>query len=198
MAPILRVSTKAVALPSCTLHHDAGAPPCPSCTTPHARTCAPWEGVEAHEYDCVCPWCREAWLLSDSESEDQFGVPMRSRNDEEWEPSWSQEILKQELPRLEDWHPECWFRVDQREQAHSATPSSLPTPALDLAHHTTPPHRSSRSPRRRHTSRITKRLASRYALGGCIHVHAHTARTHYTTCTCTRAGTPHTTSSTQR
>ena len=47
-----------VAMPTCTLHHDAGAPPCPCCETPHARTCAPWEGVEAHEYDCVCPQSR--------------------------------------------------------------------------------------------------------------------------------------------
>ena len=73
--PTLRTK---VAMPTCTLHHDAGAPPCPCCETPHARTCAPWEGVEAHEYDCCCPLCREAWLLSDSESEEHFGVAMRS------------------------------------------------------------------------------------------------------------------------
>ena len=102
------------------------------------------EEVEALGCDCMCPEFKEAWLLSDSESEDQFGVPMRSSVMVEWE----------------------W---DQREQAHSATPSSLPTPALDLAHHTTPPHRHSRPPRQRLTSRTTKRLAGRYAIGGCGH-----------------------------
>ena len=107
-----------VAMPTCTLHHDAGAPPCPCCETPHARTCAPWEGVEAHEYDCCCPLCREAWLLSDSESEEHFGVAMRSRCDE-WEPNWSDEVLtrgatSQEI--LDEWRPECWFK-DEEELA---------------------------------------------------------------------------------
>ena len=109
-----------VAMPTCTLHHDAGAPPCPCCETPHARTCAPWEGVEAHEYDCCCPLCREAWLLSDSESEEHFGVAMHSRCDE-WEPNWSDEVLtrgatSQEI--LDEWRPECWFK-DEEELARS-------------------------------------------------------------------------------
>jgi len=116
--PTLR-STKAVAMPTCALHHDAGAPPCPSCETPHARTCAPWVGVETHEYDCVCPLCREAWLLSDTDAEELFGVAMRSGS-EEWEPNWSEEVLargatSQEI--LDEWRPECWFREDQQERA---------------------------------------------------------------------------------
>ena len=139
-----------VAMPTCTLHHDAGAPPCPCCETPHARTCAPWEGVEAHEYDCCCPLCREAWLLSDSESEEHFGVAMRSRCDE-WEPNWSDEVLtrgatSQEI--LDEWRPECWFKDEEelaRSPAHTHVHLLLsPRPPLSLRPSTasSPPSRS--------------------------------------------------------
>ena len=140
--PTLR-STKAVAMPTCALHHDAGAPPCPSCETPHARTCAPWVGVETHEYDCVCPLCREAWLLSDTDAEELFGVAMRSGS-EEWEPNWSEEVLargatSQEI--LDEWRPECWFREDQQERARKPSSHTLPPTRSDPA----APHRSPRS-----------------------------------------------------
>ena len=134
-----------VAMPTCTLHHDAGAPPCPCCETPHARTCAPWEGVEAHEYDCCCPLCREAWLLSDSESEEHFGVAMRSRCDE-WEPNWSDEVLtrgatSQEI--LDEWRPECWFKDEEelaRSPAHTHVHLLLsPRPPLSLRPSTASP-----------------------------------------------------------
>ena len=139
-----------VAMPTCTLHHDAGAAPCPCCETPHARTCAPWEGVEAHEYDCCCPLCREAWLLSDSESEEHFGVAMRSRCDE-WEPNWSDEVLtrgatSQEI--LDEWRPECWFKDEEelaRSPAHTHVHLLLsPRPPLSLRPSTasSPPSRS--------------------------------------------------------
>lgn len=66
--------------------------------------------------------CREAWLLSDTDAEELFGVAMRSGS-EEWEPNWSEEVLargatSQEI--LDEWRPECWFREDQqeREEAH--------------------------------------------------------------------------------
>ena len=156
-------------MPTCTLHHDAGAPPCPSCETPHARTCAPWEGVETHEYDCVCARCREAWLLSDTDSEELFGVAMRSRS-EEWEPNWSQEILtrgatSQEI--LDEWRPECWFREDQQERARSPAPRPLPTPPLASTPHArsdpAKPHRRPHFRRRRRTTRSTRRLGSRHA-----------------------------------
>ena len=158
-------------MPTCTLHHDAGAPPCPSCETPHARTCAPWEGVETHEYDCVCPRCREAWLLSDTDSEELFGVAMRSRS-EEWEPNWSEEVLtrgatSQEI--LDEWRPECWFREDQQERARSPAhthfhphPSPL-APTLHSRSDPAAPHRRPPSRRRRRTTRSTRRLASRHA-----------------------------------
>ena len=136
-----------VAMPTCTLHHDAGAPPCPCCETPHARTCAPWEGVEAHEYDCCCPLCREAWLLSDSESEEHFGMAMRSRCDE-WEPNWSDEVLtrgatSQEI--LDEWRPECWFKDEEelaRSPAHTHVHlllSSRPPPSLRPSTTSSPP-----------------------------------------------------------
>lgn len=197
--PTLR-STKTVAMPTCTLHHDAGAPPCPSCETPHARTCAPWEGVETHEFDCVCPRCREAWLLSDTDSEELFGVAMRSRS-EEWEPNWSEEVLtrgatSQEI--LDEWRPECWFREDQQERARSPAhtqfhphPSPL-APTLHARSDPAAPHRRPPSRRRRRTTRSTRRLASRHAstapapLVGCFHVHRMpTARTLHAHCTLT-------------
>ena len=198
--PTLR-STKAVAMPTCALHHDAGAPPCPSCETPHARTCAPWVGVETHEYDCVCPLCREAWLLSDTDAEELFGVAMRSGS-EEWEPNWSEEVLargatSQEI--LDEWRPECWFREDQQERARKPSSHTLPPTRSDPA----APHRSPRSRRRRRTTRSTRRLASRHAstapaaLGGCFRVqctltlHAHCAHcAHFTPTTRPRAGPP--------
>lgn len=127
-----------VAMPTCTLHHDAGAPPCPCCETPHARTCAPWEGVEAHEFDCACPLCREAWLLSDTDSEELYGVAMRSRCDE-WEPNWSDEALTRDATSqeiLDEWQPECWFK-DEEELARSAAHPHVhlllsPRPSLSL------------------------------------------------------------------
>ena len=194
-------STKAVAMPTCALHHDAGAPPCPSCETPHARTCAPWVGVEPHESDCVCPLCREAWLLSDTDAEELFGVAMRSGS-EEWEPNWSEEVLargatSQEI--LDEWRPECWFREDQQERARKPSSHTLPPTRSDPA----APHRSPRSRRRRRTTRSTRRLASRHAstapaaLGGCFRVqstltlHAHCAHcAHFTPTTRPRAGPP--------
>ena len=51
-------------------------------------------------------------MLSATDSEELFGVAMRSRS-EEWEPNWSEEVLtrgatSQEI--LDEWRPECWFR----------------------------------------------------------------------------------------
>ena len=77
MAPFVRkVRTKANAAARSSIM--LGAPPCPSCTTPGARTCAPWEDVEALECDCMRPEFQGALLLSNSESEGLFGVSMRS------------------------------------------------------------------------------------------------------------------------
>ena len=194
--PTLR-STKTVAMPTCTLHHDAGAPPCPSCETPHARTCAPWEGVETHEYDCVCARCREAWLLSDTDSEELFGVAMRSRS-EEWEPNWSQEILtrgatSQEI--LDEWRPECWFREDQPERARSPALHPVPphTPRVHLMLAPTQPRLTAaltfagggaRRGARGGSGAGTPRPPA--PLGGCFLVHGTpTARTKHAHCTLT-------------
>ena len=115
MAPFVRndVRTKADAAVRSSIM--LGAPPCPSCTTPGARTCAPWEDVEALECDCMCPGFNGAWLLSNSESEDLLGMPMR----------------------LTPLMMEC--EGDQREQAHSSILASNPSPRPCPSHHTASP-----------------------------------------------------------